>query len=100
MNGWSRALLLSLLVSVGSESAFAHDCVEAGESGTLKKRLRSLKGRVRGKTGTLNDTPARALVGFVERPGKPGGDCVFAIILNSRRATHALVDDIVREIAR
>ena len=35
MNGWSRALLLSLLVSAGSESAFAHDCVEAGESGTL-----------------------------------------------------------------
>lgn len=72
----------------------------AGESGTLRKRMRSLKGLVRGKTGTLNDTPARALVGFVERPGKPGGDCVFAILINSRRATHALVDDIVREIAR
>lgn len=72
----------------------------AGKSGTLRKRLRSLEGRVRGKTGTLNDTRARALAGFVERPGKPAGDCVFAILLNGRGASHALIDDLVREIAR
>ncbi|MDF1702412.1 MAG: D-alanyl-D-alanine carboxypeptidase/D-alanyl-D-alanine-endopeptidase [Planctomycetota bacterium] len=72
----------------------------AGVSGTLRKRLPSLKGRVRGKTGTLNDTRARALAGYVERKGKPGGDCVFAILLNGPGASHAVIDDLVREIAR
>ena len=72
----------------------------SGESGTLKKRLQSLKGRVHGKTGTLNDVRARALAGFVDRSGRPGGDAVFAILLNGRGAGHHVIDDIVREIAR
>ncbi len=72
----------------------------SGVSGTLRKRMQSLKGRVRGKTGTLNDVRARALAGFVDRSGKPGSDAVFAIILNGRGAGHHVIDDIVREIAR
>ena len=70
----------------------------AGESGTLRKRLHDLKGRVHGKTGTLNDVRARALAGYVD--GKDGSGSVFAILLNGRRASHVLIDDLVREIAR
>ncbi|MDJ0520673.1 MAG: D-alanyl-D-alanine carboxypeptidase/D-alanyl-D-alanine-endopeptidase [Planctomycetota bacterium] len=73
----------------------------AGTSGTLARRLRErgVKGRVRGKTGTLNDQRARALAGYVEgRGGKPG--LVFAILLNGRGASHAVIDDLVREICR
>ncbi|MDA1195284.1 MAG: D-alanyl-D-alanine carboxypeptidase/D-alanyl-D-alanine-endopeptidase, partial [Planctomycetota bacterium] len=70
----------------------------SGESGTLDDRLRGLKGRVHAKTGTLNDVQARALAGYIERPGKPG--YAFAILLNGRGASHGLIDDLVVEIAR
>lgn len=73
----------------------------SGVSGTLRRRLRErgVKGRVHAKTGTLNEHPARALAGYVDgRKGAPG--YVFAILLNGRGASHALIDDLVREIAR
>jgi D-alanyl-D-alanine carboxypeptidase/D-alanyl-D-alanine-endopeptidase (penicillin-binding protein 4) len=73
----------------------------AGESGTLRRRLRgrSVKGRVRAKTGTLNDTRARALAGYLDgRAGAPG--YVFAILLNGGGTSHAVIDDLVRELAR
>jgi D-alanyl-D-alanine carboxypeptidase/D-alanyl-D-alanine-endopeptidase (penicillin-binding protein 4) len=73
----------------------------SGESGTLRKRLRDrgVKGRVHAKTGTLNDTRVRALAGYVE--GKAGhAGYVFAILLNGRGASTAVIDDVVRELAR
>ncbi len=73
----------------------------SGTTGTLRKRLREpgVKGRVHAKTGTLNDTRARAMVGYVDgRNGKPGK--VFAILLNGAGASHAVIDDLVREICR
>ncbi len=73
----------------------------SGVSGTLRKRLREkgVKGRVHAKTGTLNDTRARALAGYVDGP-RPGTGKVFAILLNGPGASHAVIDDLVREICR
>jgi len=73
----------------------------SGESGTLRRRLRErgVKGRVHAKTGTLNEHRARALAGYVDgRKGEPG--YVFAILLNGAGVSHALIDDLVRELAR
>lgn len=71
----------------------------SGRSGTLRRRLPSLRGRVHAKTGTLNDTRARALAGYLD--GRRGhGGYVFAILLNGRGASHAVVDDLVREMAQ
>jgi len=74
----------------------------SGRTGTLRRRLREkgVRGRVHAKTGTLNDTRARALAGYVDpKPGGRGGK-IFAILLNGRGASHALIDDLVREICR
>jgi D-alanyl-D-alanine carboxypeptidase/D-alanyl-D-alanine-endopeptidase (penicillin-binding protein 4) len=73
----------------------------AGESGTLARRLTGgdVKGRVHAKTGTLNDVRARALAGYVDGQGDDPG-YVFAILLNGSGASHGVVDDLVREIAR
>lgn len=71
----------------------------SGTTGTLRKRLRDVKGRVHAKTGTLNDKRARALAGYVDgRGGRPGK--VFAILLNGPGASHSLIDDLVREICK
>lgn len=73
----------------------------SGVSGTLRRRLRErgVKGRVHAKTGTLNEHRARALAGYVDgRKGEAG--YVFAILLNGAGASSALIDDLVREIAR
>ena len=73
----------------------------SGRAGTLKRRLRekSVAGRVHAKTGTLNQLRARALAGYVDgRAGHAG--YVFAIILNGTGASHAKIDELVREIAR
>jgi len=73
----------------------------SGKSGTLRKRLteRGMKGRVHAKTGTLNEHRTRALAGYVDGKGGKSG-YVFAILLNGSGASHALIDDLVREIAR
>ncbi|HAN45779.1 MAG TPA: D-alanyl-D-alanine carboxypeptidase/D-alanyl-D-alanine-endopeptidase, partial [Cyanobacteria bacterium UBA8156] len=69
----------------------------AGQSGTLKRRLRHLN--VRGKTGTL--TGVAALAGYLETPT---GDIPFSIFLNQSPATHAqnraIVDEITNLIAQ
>ena len=73
----------------------------SGVSGTLRRRLRErgVKGRVHAKTGTLKEHRARALAGYVDgRPGESG--YVFSILLNGRGVSHAVIDDLVREIAR
>jgi D-alanyl-D-alanine carboxypeptidase len=58
-----------------------------------------MAGRVHAKTGTLNDTRARALAGYVDgRGGHPG--YVFAILLNGPGATHGVIDDVVGELCR
>ena len=71
----------------------------SGESGTLRNRLPSLRGRVHAKTGTLNDTRARALVGYLDAQGASPG-YVFAILLNGGGASHTLADELVLELAR
>lgn len=73
----------------------------SGRSGTLKKRMRArgVAGRVHAKTGTLNDTRARALAGYVDgTKGHPG--YVFAILLNGPGASHGVIDNIVWELCR
>jgi len=74
----------------------------SGMTGTLRRRLREkgVKGRVHAKTGTLNDTRARALAGYVDGRADGRGGKVFAILLNGPGASHALIDDLVREICR
>ncbi len=54
--------------------AFRSSLAVAGRSGTMRDRLRDLRGRVRGKTGTTNQ--ASTLAGLV------GGDVVFAVLHN------------------
>lgn len=73
----------------------------SGRSGTLRRRLRErgAAGRVHAKTGTLNDTRVRALAGYVDGRGRHPG-YVFAILLNGRGASSAVIDDIVRELLR
>lgn len=57
--------------------AFRDSLAVAGESGTLKNRLKSLKGKVRAKTGTLDD--ALSLSGYV-----PSSRCLlaFSVLVN------------------
>ncbi len=73
----------------------------SGQSGTLRKRLRArgVAGRVHAKTGTLNDTRARALAGYVDgTKGHPG--YVFAILLNGPGASHGTIDNVVWELCK
>ncbi len=63
--------MLRLLVAHGGDGAnaqaFRDSLARAGETGTLERRLKGLKGRVRAKTGTLGE--ALSLSGYVEREG-------------------------------
>lgn len=73
----------------------------SGQTGTLQGRLGGpgLAGRVRAKTGTLNDVRVRSLCGYAAGPpGHPG--YAFAIVLNGAGASHARIDELVAEIAR
>ena len=73
----------------------------SGSTGTLTKRLRErdIAGRIHAKTGTLNDVRSRALAGYVD--GRNGGrGLVFAILLNGPGASHAVIDDLVRELCQ
>lgn len=70
------------------------------QEGTLHHRLTELASRVRAKTGTLGGV--NALSGIIAMPG--GGYRYFSIIANHHTAssaeTNAVIDAIVREVAR
>jgi D-alanyl-D-alanine carboxypeptidase/D-alanyl-D-alanine-endopeptidase (penicillin-binding protein 4) len=70
----------------------------AARDGTLEKRTRAAKDRVRGKTGLLSDQRATALSGFAERPG--GDLVVYSIIVNGYTAgSRGAMDGIDRWVA-
>lgn len=81
-------------------SAFYYSLPSAGESGTLRNRLKPLRGRVRAKTGTLYGV--RALSGYLEHSDY--GPLAFSILANqSSRPGSTLVrtiDEIVVSMAR
>jgi D-alanyl-D-alanine carboxypeptidase/D-alanyl-D-alanine-endopeptidase (penicillin-binding protein 4) len=72
-----------------------------GEDGTLERRLtdHELPERLHAKTGTLSRAGVHALAGYLDGlRGEP--DYAFAILLNTSKAGRALIDDLVREIAK
>lgn len=73
-------LVVDLLDRQGPDSALAEGLSVAGESGTLRDRLRgsALAGRLRAKTGTLSEV--NALAGFVTTDD--GRELTFAMIVN------------------
>ncbi|MBL8786679.1 MAG: D-alanyl-D-alanine carboxypeptidase/D-alanyl-D-alanine-endopeptidase [Deltaproteobacteria bacterium] len=77
----SASAMTSLLAIESKDDAkakaFRASLAVAGESGTLKNRLKSLKGKVRAKTGTLDD--ALSLSGYV-----PAARCLlaFSVLVN------------------
>lgn len=80
--------------------AFFESLAVAGESGTLRRRLKTLAGKVRGKTGTLDN--ALSLSGYV-----PSERCLlaFSVMINGdlgKRATAAKrqIDRFVLELSR
>ncbi|PZD71436.1 D-alanyl-D-alanine carboxypeptidase [Acaryochloris thomasi RCC1774] len=81
-------------------STFYHSLPSAGESGTLRNRLKPLRGQVRAKTGTLRGV--RALSGYLQHPDY--GPLAFSILANqSSRSGSVLVrtiDEIVVNMAR
>ena len=68
----------------------------AGTDGSLRKRLRDLPGRVRGKTGTMRGV--RALCGYVD--GSSSNRYAFAIIFNGYRGSAAPYKEIQDRICR
>ncbi|MBP7146109.1 MAG: D-alanyl-D-alanine carboxypeptidase/D-alanyl-D-alanine-endopeptidase [Acidobacteria bacterium] len=69
----------------------------AGEDGSLRRRLRELRGRLRAKTGTLNGVAA--LAGYGTTPS--GRTLAFAIVVNQARGggvSYHAVDRIARAI--
>ncbi|MEZ5207381.1 MAG: D-alanyl-D-alanine carboxypeptidase/D-alanyl-D-alanine-endopeptidase [Acidimicrobiales bacterium] len=73
-------LVVDLLDRQGPDSSLADGLSVAGESGTLRDRLRgsALAGRLRAKTGTLSEV--NALAGFVTTDD--GRELTFAMIVN------------------
>jgi D-alanyl-D-alanine carboxypeptidase/D-alanyl-D-alanine-endopeptidase (penicillin-binding protein 4) len=77
------ALLVAMNGDHAHQVAFGDSLAVSGQSGTLRHRLKSLGGRVRGKTGTLDN--ALTLSGYLERP-----DCrlAFAVMVNGSIGKH------------
>lgn len=73
-------LVLDVLERQGPDSVIGRAMAVAGETGTLRKRMTTApaKGRVRAKTGTLNEV--NALAGYAETP--TGNDITFLMIQN------------------
>ena len=72
-----------------------------GKEGTLRKRLRgaTLRERLHAKSGTLSRSGVHAMAGYVDGvKNEPG--YAFAILLNTSKGGRALIDDLVREIAK
>jgi len=66
-----------LLDRMAGEAAFRDSLAVAGETGTLRKRMKRGAGKVRGKTGTLDD--ATSLSGYVQAKSCP---LAFSVIVN------------------
>lgn len=88
-NRMSCATMLGVLQHVGYESAVGQGLAIAGETGTLSEIFADtpLAGRLRGKTGTLNNVPydqdppaVKTLAGFVPVDG--GGAIEYVLFLN------------------
>jgi D-alanyl-D-alanine carboxypeptidase/D-alanyl-D-alanine-endopeptidase (penicillin-binding protein 4) len=79
-NRTTCTLLSGILEASGPQSAIAAGMAVAGESGTLIGFLdgTDVEGRLRAKTGSLNDV--RALAGFVE--DQEGGNLAFSFVIN------------------
>ena len=78
-------LLAGLLQAAGPDSALAEGMAIVGEPGTLENAFpfTDLAGRLRAKTGSLNEV--RALSGFVDVP--EGDDLTFSFIVNGNPVT-------------
>lgn len=81
--------ILTVLQETGFQSAVGQGMPVAGQTGTLTDAFvdQSVAGRLRGKTGTLNNPPfnvdppaVKALSGFL--PVEGGGEVEYALILN------------------
>ncbi|MDQ6697323.1 MAG: D-alanyl-D-alanine carboxypeptidase/D-alanyl-D-alanine-endopeptidase, partial [Actinomycetota bacterium] len=85
----SCPFLAALLVHAGRHSPVGDGLPVAGRSGTLANRFVTgpARGRLRAKTGTLNDVTA--LSGFVDT--QPGATLTFSYIASGRTVTTALV---------
>jgi D-alanyl-D-alanine carboxypeptidase/D-alanyl-D-alanine-endopeptidase (penicillin-binding protein 4) len=84
-------LLVAALDHQGPKSDLAGDLPVAGQSGTLRKRMRGTPavGKVRAKTGTLNDVVA--LAGFASTAS--GEDLTFSFIINGVVPTSQTLED-------
>ncbi len=84
-------LLSAALDHQGPDSSLAADLPVAGESGTLRKRMRgtAAEGKVRAKTGTLNEVSA--LAGFARSAS--GEDLTFAFVINGSLPTALTLSD-------
>jgi len=84
-------LLSAALDHQGPGSSMADDLPVAGESGTLRKRMKgtAAEGKVRAKTGTLNEVSA--LAGFARAAS--GEDLTFAFIINGSLPTALTLSD-------
>ena len=98
----ARALVAALLAAKRAKwgADFEATLPTAAEDGSLRRRLRDMRGRVRAKTGTLDGV--HALAGYIDTPG--GREVVFAVLVNKTRRGgpflgHPDVDKLVRAIA-
>ena len=78
-------LLAAALDELGADSSVAADLPVAGETGTLRKRMRgtAAQGKVRAKTGTLREV--NALAGFVE---SASGEVLTFALHHQRQPAH------------
>ncbi|MDX6619476.1 MAG: hypothetical protein QOK36_1862 [Gaiellales bacterium] len=103
-NRTTASALARLLVGVAVDPAiakpFAGALSVAGQNGTLAHRLRGLRGRVLGKSGTLDNVSA--LAGYVTAAS--GRRFAFAVLINvpglSEWNAHGAQDAIVKLIAK
>lgn len=88
-NRLTCAVLAALLHRAGANSVIADGLAVGGQTGTLRERFTDpvTKGRIRAKTGTLNDVTA--LSGFADPSG--GKPLVFAYIANGAVVTPDLL---------
>lgn len=99
----SAAIFVDLLqrayITMPIDPTFYNALPISATDGTLKNRLRSLRGRVHAKTGAIKN--ANSLAGYVKT--RRSGTLIFAIIINGSTGTsasyHKLEDKIVSALA-